>query len=147
MLCSNPSGNTSRPWMAVKSPCSHFPVSSECGTNALAGILLEFKQRNWAYLQIKHGSASPHSFADLQIILLSGKVGRALVIWRQNFYIDCSDGWPKERNRKWDQAKKRQRIQKDGKTTCNWEADKGGQVAVKFGRGMKKRREMNWSIF
>lgn len=44
------------------------------------------------YLQIEECSSSPHSFADLQVVLLSGKLGRTLVIWGQNFNIDRSNG-------------------------------------------------------
>lgn len=132
------------PTLRLVSPCSHFQVSSECGANVLGGTLAGFQEEvSVLYLQIKHRSTSPHSFADLQVILLSGKMGRALVIWGQNFDIDRSNGWPKERKKRFRKGRKeRQRVKKDRKTTCYWEADKGGRVAVKFWRGMRKRREM-----
>lgn len=44
------------------------------------------------YLQIQQGGSSPHCFADLQVVLLPGETGRALVVWGQNFDIDRSNG-------------------------------------------------------
>ena len=44
------------------------------------------------YLQIEQCSSSPHSFTDLQVVLLSGEMGRALIVRGQNFDIDRGNG-------------------------------------------------------
>ena len=49
-------------------------------------------KRASVYLQIEQCSASPHRFADLQVVLLPGETWRALVVWGQNFDIDRSNG-------------------------------------------------------
>lgn len=53
------------------------------------------------YLQMEQRGPGPHSFTDLQVVLLPGETGRALVIGWQNFNVDCSNGWPEERGRVW----------------------------------------------
>lgn len=76
------------------------------------------------YLQMEQRGPGPHSFADLQVVLLPWETGRALVIGWQNFNVDCSNGWPRERGRVWvggpHRHVSRESVNKD-KTWCFFE--------------------------
>lgn len=94
-----------------------------------------------AHLQVEQRGPRPHSFADLQVVLLSGEARRALVVWRQHFDVHRGNGRPAAGGQRRGENVSRQ----TGETPARWMEPSDSQILEKDVGGRKelKGREKN----
>lgn len=84
------------------------------------------------HLQVEQRRPSPHGFADLQVVLLSGEARRTLVVWRQHFDVHRGNGRPEAGGQRRGESVSRQ----TGETLLRWMERRQSRVAVRSCRGM-----------